>query len=227
MTAAARIWIVILAAASGLRAQPAAPRTSPSDYPARAVLGQSVTLAAEYLVHAIPTPEGSFFTNDYLVVEAMFFGPRLNPLKLAAENFALRINGRKIPLTPDAPGAVAASLKYPDWTRRPAAIGTAGIGDRQVIIGQPAPVERFPGDPRARRGPAQPRAPEPENPAGQPQEARMPVEERIQRAALPSGEQAPPAGGLLFFRFEGKTRSIKSVQLEYDGPAGKVTLKLL
>jgi len=52
-----------------LYAQGTAPKQTAADYPAHATAG-SFTLAAEYLVHAIPSPEGSYFTNDYLVIEA-------------------------------------------------------------------------------------------------------------------------------------------------------------
>jgi hypothetical protein len=35
-----------------------------------------------------------------------------------------------------------------------------------------------------------------------------------------------PAAGLIFFPFEGKTKSIKTLELSYEGAAGRVTLKL-
>ena len=225
MTALPRFCAVSLIAAS-LHAQGTTPKASPSDYPVHAAAG-GVTLAAEYLVHAIPTPSGSFVARDYLVVEAAFFGPPSSRLNLSAEHFTLRINGRKAPVMTQSPGIVSASLKYPDWTQRPTLVGTAGMGDRAVIIGQPAPVERFPGDPTARRGPQAPRVPEPENPTGEPKEPQMGIEKRVQRAALPEGAHVPPASGLLFFPFNGKTKSLRSLELIYDGPLGKMTLKLL
>src|SRR5229473_2217641 len=88
-------------AAALLQAQGAPPKESPSDYPAHATVG-NLTLAAEYLVHAIPAPEGSYFTNDYLVIEAAFFGPHLARVKMSAEHFMLRINGQKSPLMTQA-----------------------------------------------------------------------------------------------------------------------------
>src|SRR5215467_13070363 len=97
-----------------LCAQGTAPKPAPADYPAHATVG-SFTLAAEYLVHSIPSPDGSYFTNDYLVIEAAFFGPRLAPIKMSAEEFMLRINGQKTPRMTQSPGIVGASLKYPDW----------------------------------------------------------------------------------------------------------------
>jgi hypothetical protein len=216
------LFLLAFLASAMLLAQGTTPKANASDYPAHAAVGD-FTLAAEYLVHSIPAPEGSFFTEDYLVVEAAFFGPPLARVKMSAEHFTLRINGRKAPLMTQSPGIVGASLKYPDWEQRPTVTASAG----PVILGGPVPVERFPGDPNARRGPAPPRVPESENPGGQAKEPAMPIEERIQRAALPEGEHVAPAGGLLFFPFRGKTKSIRSLELLYDGPAGKVSLKLL
>jgi hypothetical protein len=50
--------------------------------------------------------------------------------------------------------------------------------------------------------------------------------EQVEKAALPSGDVVPPISGALFFAYQGKPESIKSVELRYDGPAGKATLKL-
>jgi hypothetical protein len=54
----------------------------------------------------------------------------------------------------------------------------------------------------------------------------VPLEEQIQKLALPEGKYAPPLAGLVFFPFRGKMKSIKSLELLYEGPAGKATLKL-
>jgi hypothetical protein len=54
-----------------------------------------------------------------------------------------------------------------------------------------------------------------------------PVEEQIERAGLPEGERVLPAAGLLFFPYRGKPGSVKTLELEYEGEAGRVTLKLL
>ncbi len=216
------VAILSLLGAAMLHAQGTTPKPNASDYPAHATSGD-FTLGAEYLVHSIPAPEGSYFTNDYLVVEAALFGPHLARVKMSAEQFTLRINGQKRALMSQAPGIVGASLKYPDWEQRPTLTASAG----PIIFGGPAPVERFPGDPGARRGPPPPRVPNAENPGDQSREPAMPVEERIQRSAMPEGEHVAPAGGLLFFPFKGKTKSIRSLELLYDGPAGKASLKLL
>ena len=51
---------------------------------------------------------------------------------------------------------------------------------------------------------------------------------RVQNAMLPQGENFPaPRSGLLYFNFRGKVKNIRSLDLFYDGPMGKSTLKLL
>jgi len=48
----------------------------------------------------------------------------------------------------------------------------------------------------------------------------------VQKAALPEGDRTLPVAGLLFFQYSGKAKNIRSVDLIYNGPAGKATLKL-
>ncbi len=49
---------------------------------------------------------------------------------------------------------------------------------------------------------------------------------KVTKAALPEGDRLLPAAGLLFFKYSGQAKGIYSVELSYDGPAGKATLKL-
>jgi hypothetical protein len=50
--------------------------------------------------------------------------------------------------------------------------------------------------------------------------------QRVQRASLPEGDRPLPKAGLIFFQYRGKTQNLQSLELIYDGPAGKATLKL-
>jgi hypothetical protein len=50
--------------------------------------------------------------------------------------------------------------------------------------------------------------------------------QRVQKAVLPEGDRALPQAGLLFFSYRGKPQGIRSIELLYSGPAGKVTLPL-
>jgi len=212
---------VLLAAGTQLGAQVTTPRTKPSDYPVQAPLGD-FTIAAEYLVHSIPTPGGVLVTDDYLVVEVAFFGPKPSRLKLSNEDFAMRINGRKDPTGAQSPALVIGTLKTPGWPR---ATGGAGIGNGSIIFG-PGAIPQFPGDPPVRNIPPSPVPPAP-SPGGIEKEQQMPVEERVERASLQQGEQKLPSAGLIYFPYSGKTKSLRSLELIYEGSAGKATLKLL
>jgi len=217
------VVLACMAFAALAAAQGTAPKDSPAGYPAHAELGK-YTLAAEFMVHAVPAGDrGSLFAGDYLVVEVAWFGPKLDAMDIRSGQFQLRING-KTTLSPQTPGMVAASMKYPDWSERPTLTAAGGVGNTEVIYG-PRPTPRFPGDPTG-QVPSRPRAPEPENPGGQEKVALEPVEDQVKKAALPEGRYPPPLAGALFFPFRGKTKSIKSVELLYEGPAGKIVLKL-
>jgi hypothetical protein len=220
-------WVGVVAAGTFLHAQGLKPREKAADYPVHAELGDGFTLAAEYLVHTLPTGKDTLVANDYLVVEAAVFGPRGKRIDLSQGSFTLVLDtgkkGGKTTLTQDSAGTVAGSIKFSDWTPKPRVEGTGGVGNATVGVG-PTMTPRFPGDPSVRPLPPSP-LPE-QNPAGIEKEQPLSIDERVQRAALPSGELTPPAGGLIFFPFEGKTKSIKTLELVYDGPAARVTLRL-
>jgi hypothetical protein len=226
MTCAVKI-LAIVGAISQVSAQGLPPRASPLDYPAHAALDKNFTLAAENLLHTLPTANGSLVANDYLVIEAAAFGPVKERIDLAAGNFTLVITMGKNTSTvhADSSGSVAASIKFSDWTQRPGASLSGGVGDTGATIGTQTPAGHFPGDPSVRPPYPSPVPPQ-ENPAGIEREPAVPIDERIQRASLPEGNSVAPVAGLLFFPFRGKTKSIKSLELVYDGPAGHVKLKL-
>ena len=222
------LLLASIALAAGLHAQGTAPRDQPSGYPVRAEL-PNMNLAAEYLVHSMPTPKGAIFVQDYLVIEVAAYPKGKQSVTLSSGQFTLRINGRTRALLSQTPGMVAASLKYPDWQQRPTATVEAGVGDGSVILGRPPAVGRFPGDPTPnRRQTPMPRAPVPENPAGESAPPDPPIGELCQRLAVPEGAIHGPSSGYLFFPFQGKIKSIRSVQLIYEGPDGApATLSLL
>src|ERR1700678_1649605 len=90
------------------------PRAAPTEYQAQAKAG-TVTIAAEFMGHAVPTPEQTVETEDYIVVEAGLFGPPGAKITLARGDFSLRINGKKAP-NPSEPYELAFhSLKDPQW----------------------------------------------------------------------------------------------------------------
>ncbi len=213
-----RIAGVLGISISLLSAQGEAPKKA-ADYPVH-VQVRGYELGAEYLVHSVPTEQGTLFTDDYLVIELAVFPSRGVTPVISTGSFTLRINGKKSVLLSQAPGMVAASLKYPDWQTRRTVEGTAGNENGDVIVGRPPAVGRFPGDPTGSRLPrTQP--PEETGPAANVGRQRpISVDELVTRAALPEGPVEKPVRGCIFFPFHGKTKSIKSLELLYASPDG-------
>jgi hypothetical protein len=195
-------------------------RPKPSDYPSQVKMDR-LALGAEFMLRSITSSAGSFLTEDYLVIDVALYPAKGAPLAVAQSHFRLRLNGRKETLAPTPPGFVAAAFKYSDWERRPGVVATAG----PVIIGRPRSTERFPGDPRPgqERLPSPPRAPDT---SGVEKAERVSPAELAVDEALPEAEFDRPVRGFLYFHYKGKTKSLKKVELLYDGPAGATALAL-
>ncbi len=194
------------------------------DYPARMELG-TTTIAAENLGPSVPEPAGGLFTRDYISIEVAFFRPGSGQHTVIAHgDFALRINGARVPLRPEPPGAVAASLKYPDWEQRGQVETRAGVGDADVVLGRPRAVERFPGDHRPAEQQGTGPMPRVNNPLGT--KTPINIDEVVARAALPEGDVGLPAAGCLYFPFRGKLKSIKKLELIYTGPLGEGSVRI-
>ncbi|HEY3454048.1 MAG TPA: hypothetical protein VGK64_05550 [Bryobacteraceae bacterium] len=177
------------------------PRAAATDYQAQAKAGD-VTIAADFLGHAIPRMEGPLMTEDYVVVEAGLFGPPGKQITLSIGDFSLRINGKKQPL-PSAPyELVAKSVKDPQWS-------------------PPAPPEKS----KSSFGSGSQNEPPPA-PVHMPFEMRRAMAQHLQRTSMPQGEHALPQAGLLYFQHRGKRENIRSVELVYASAAGKATLTL-
>ena len=216
-----RIVIASLPLLFALQAQDAA-RTKASDYPAHITVATG-DIGAEYLVHSIPGPKGGYFAKEYLVVEVAIFPAAGQALKISSAHFTLRINNKSI-LTAQSSGSVAAAIKYPDWEQRRNLSAQAG----PLIFGAPPAVGRFPGDPTQQR-PLPTPVPDQTDTSGVDKEPNVPIEDAVARAALPEGPTVTAVRGCLFFRFEGKLKSIKSLDLVYDagGSAPQVKIPLL
>lgn len=204
------------------------PRSQASEYPVHTAVGK-LSIGAEYLVHSFFYRNQTFVTSDYLVVEVAVYPAAGEAVGVASGQFMLRLNGKNQLLQAQAPGFVAASLKYPDWERRRRLEVSGGIGDAGVRIGGPARVERFPGDPRPQqtRLPAPPRAPTPQDPSGLEREAPLRAEDAVVEAALPEGKSPGPVSGYLYFAYKGKLKSIRKLELIYKVAAGSATLLLV
>lgn len=217
--AVARLWSALLpliALAGGLD-----PRPSAADYPHRVSLPKAA-IGAEYHGRAYDSKAGSFFTQDFLVVELALF-PADPAVEFSPSHFRLRLNGRKPELLPVTPGTVALGIRNPDhYEQRPGIVAGGGVGGGQVIFGQPRRAERFPGDPEARipsRGPGMEQARAPES--------LLTAAEAAEKFGL-SRMEAPPGGaaGLVYFYWRGKHARLKRIELIYDGPAGQAALRL-
>jgi hypothetical protein len=184
------------------------PRAAPADYQAHAQAG-TVTVAAEFRGHSVPTlEETTLATEDYVVVETGLFGSPGARIKLAADDFSLRINGKKTALPSQPYGLVVGSVKDPEWeppvpakSKSKTSMGGGGAGEQGDANAPPAPVPIPIGVQRA-------------------------MAQRVQKASLPEGDRALPQAGLIFFQYRGKTQGIRSIELIYAGPAGKATLTL-
>ena len=177
------------------------PRLAPTDYQSHAQAG-TVTIAAEFTGHSVPTPQEPLTTEDYVVVETAFFSPAEPRLKFSPEDFTLRVNGKKT--LPNQPfGMIFQSLKNPELeppasaSKSKSSVGTGGQNESA-----PPPVYHIPPD------------------------VKHAMQQHVQKAALPMGDRVLPQAGLIFFQFRGKTQNIQSLELIYNGPAGKATLAL-
>jgi hypothetical protein len=178
-------------------------RATPADYQAHTQAG-ALTLAAEFMRHSVPTPEATYSTEDFVIVEAALFGSPQARLTLSIGDFSLRINGKKIASPSQPYGLSFSSLKDPEWeppskpkSDKPTldAGGSKADDSFKPIIRMPIELKRT-------------------------------MQQRVQRASMPEGDRALPAAGLLFFEYRGKPESIRSLELIYSGPAGKATLAL-
>jgi hypothetical protein len=190
---------VAKSSASELKGLP--PRATPGDYQAQAKAG-SVTIAAEFMGHSVPTPEVTYSSDDYVVVEIGLFGT--GQTMLSVGDFSLRINGGKKTLPSQPYELTFKSLKDPDWEppkteKSKSSLSTGGGGADSGSA--PAPVHM-------------------------PMEVRRPMEQRVQRAAMLEGQRPLPQAGLVFFEYRGKVKAIRSLELIYSGAAGNVTLEL-
>ncbi len=179
--------IVALATAHCLCAQPPAvskeaqglaPRAAPTDYQVQAKAG-SVTIAAEFTGHGIPTSQSPLTSEDYVAVELGLFGPADARLVISAADFSLKVNGKKTAMISQPFGLVAKNIKDPDWVPPEApekkSKGSMGGSGGAQGDGNPPPVT-----------------------------PKVPIEllrgwqQRLQKAALPEGDRALPQAGLLF-----------------------------
>jgi hypothetical protein len=184
------------------------PRAAPADYQAHAQAGE-VTIAAEFTGHSVPTAQGALSTEEYVVIEAGVFGPAGSRAKLSFEDFSLRINSKKTPLPAQPYGVILESLKDPEW-------------EPPEVVAKRSKTSMSGGD----EGSEKPDPKAPPAPVKIPVPVQRAMAQRVQKASLPEGDRALPQAGLLFFEYRGKTKSIRSIELIYSGPAGNATVTI-
>jgi hypothetical protein len=164
-----------------------------------------LTVAAEFMGHSVPTPQGTYSSEDFVVVETGLFGPPEARAKLSSGDFSLRINDKKAPLHSQPYEFVARSLKDPEWAppAEDKSKSKTGLSSGGKDTGEPPPA-----------------------PVHMPMELQLAMEQRVRSAVLLEGERGLPQAGLIFFQYRGKAQSIHSVELVYTGPAGTATLTL-
>jgi len=179
-------------------------RTAPSDYQAQAKAGP-ITIAADFTSHSIPTAQGPLTSEEYVAIEVAFFGDPGAKALIAAEDFSLRINGKKTTIPSQPFGLMMRTLSDPEWIpEEPADTGKSKGG---ISAGGGGAA----GDPK----PLPPKMPFP---------LRRAMEQRALKSVLPSGERPLPQAGVVFFQYRGKDSGIHAVELIYSGAAGKATL---
>jgi hypothetical protein len=185
-------------------AQGLPPRAAPADYQAQAKAG-AITIAAEFEGHAISTPEGALSSDEYVVVEAAFFGEAGAKLQLSLNDFSVRINGKKTPVQRQSYELVGQSVKDPEWEpptpQKSKTSLTGGGGNGGDSNTPPAPVRV-------------------------PPEVQRVLAQRVKKASLAEGDRLLPQAGLLYFPYGGKVTSVRSIELIYAGPAGQAKLEL-
>jgi hypothetical protein len=185
------------------------PRATPADYQSHTQAG-TLTIAAEFAGHSVPSPQGPLSTEDYVSVEIGLFGAPDAKIKISTDDFTLRINGKKAPLSSQPYGMVIGNVKDPEWeppekveAKSKTSLGSGGGGQgEKPEPGALPPVVHIP------------------------IEVQRAMALRVRKAALPEGDRALPVAGLVFFQYRGKVQGIHSMDLIYAGPAGKATLAL-
>jgi hypothetical protein len=210
---------LLLAAIPALLLADTEPHKTAEEYQVHAAL-ERATVAAEYLVRAVPAGGQSFLSGDFLVVEVALFVKPGSPIEFQAENFRLRINGKQV-LVPTSPGLVAAALKYANWNGEHGMTASAGVGDTNVEVGGQPRQSRFPGDPNGRQGPSLPKQ---RGDSGK--QPALTDEEAVRQSALDNAPVQSARSGCIYFEFKGKPKSIKKLELIYSGAAGSAELAL-
>jgi hypothetical protein len=208
------VRFALLLCCAGLAwAQGTVPKSNPDEYEVHAAAA-AVEIGAEFMVHSVLAEGQSTVLKDYLVIEVALFPPKRILLQSDQGSFTLRLNGKTVAQA--TPQMVAASMQRPAWSPGPRVEGDVGVGNTDVILGRPVPQRPPYGNVPGQQTPL-PRPPTPEERAGIDPPERVTPAQLVVRTALPEGRFDGAVSGYLYFPFRGKTASIRSLELEYDG----------
>jgi hypothetical protein len=202
--------------AAGLSfAQGTKPKPAPTDYDVHLSDGP-LDVGAEYMVHSFSNGEQMYLAEKFLVVEiALYPVMKADEVNVDMHKIGLRINNKTL-LQPVDPKQVAGSLKPSRWGMQSGGMnGGIGAGPINIPMGGQSPY------PPQQRTPNPPRAPE-QDPPGGIERNKTNAEDVLLETALPPGPHKGAVSGFVYFFYNGKSSSLKSVDLEYNS----VTLKL-
>lgn len=177
-----------------------------ADYPAHARLS-GIEIGARYLPHGLPSGPGVHAAKDLLVVDVGIFPEARSGVNVSKSQFTLSVDD-KITLAAQTVGSAVGSVVA---AREPSS------RDGTVQLGGP-PLAQPPGA-RQEVESAMPRRPISLDPESSVSQARKP--------ALAEGFTSKPVSGYLFFRFDGDPKSIRSLELIYDGRGTKTKIRIL
>lgn len=215
--------ILIVTAIATAWGQGVAPRgltlkAKPADYEFSGDAGK-LQIGAAYMGRSFSAGTKLHDAGNFIVIEVGVFAGKDFTGELSAGDFQLRIDDKKTVLLAAAPGLVANSLRNRDMDpQRRRLVYGGGVGDAQVMVGQPRPQARFPGDPR----------PGQQRPAGMPTTTESDAQDwdAVIESAIPEGPLPSGRAGNLYFDFPGKMTKVKSLVLQYSGSGGKLELRL-
>jgi hypothetical protein len=188
------------------------PRATPGDYQAHAAAG-TVTIGAEFRGHYVPTDEGTYTTEDYVMVEVGLYGPPGAKLTLSVNDYSLRVNGKKAPIPSQPYAVIFESLKDPEMEPP----SSANKSESKTSVGHGGRASGTAGEIPSNLPPP---------PVHIPIEVQRAMQQRVRKASLGEGDRALPQAGLIFFSYHGKTKGIHSIELIYEGAAGKAAMAL-
>lgn len=211
--------VLLLCLSLSAFAQGTTPRSNPEDYPVHAET-RSGAIGAEFMLHSFSAGEQTYLVRNYIVIEVALYPLEAKTVDVHSGNFMVRINGKKQELLPQPSSIVSAAVAHPEWDGpSPVELG-AGAGPATVTLGQPR-LPQIPGMPIPGQGTAPTRVPR-DDPSGLPPRERVKPEQLVLDTALPQGESRRPVSGFLYYAYPGKSSSIKSLELRYEGAVLKL-----